>query len=300
MGKGRAALNDAQRRAAGRPAKRKNSTIPGIDAIVACPEPPEALAADPAATAEWNRVGPWLIETRRIAELDRHSLAAYCIQFSLWQRSCKPLLVDRCDLWGFTDKGESKVLTVLDIFGKHGRRTIDLARRFGMSPRTRHLDHADTGRPALPDELHSIRGNPSRKRLRGKVSDSIQGWSHDDVAPPHCLGEVGKKEYMRLVKSLSALQLFTPLDLAVVSIAAGAFAVWSRVAEAAADESIEAPALNGLTVEHPIAYLTRKLLDLANECWKDCGMSPLDRRRFKNVAKRAERKRLKIFLGESA
>ncbi len=93
--------------------------MPGLDAPTNIPEIPDSLEHDPAALAEWQRITPWLSVTRRIADLDRMAVAAYCIEFSLWQRAAQPLLQFDGGLYGITDKGEFKPVKAAEVFHRH-------------------------------------------------------------------------------------------------------------------------------------------------------------------------------------
>ncbi len=69
-----------------------------------------------------------------------------------------------------------------------------------MTARTRHLDHADTGRPALPNELHELRGNPSKKQLKASLSAEVQSeWNANDIQEPYWFDRTANNEWHRLL-----------------------------------------------------------------------------------------------------
>ncbi len=85
-------------------------------------------------------------------------------------------------------------------------------------------------------------------------------------------------EYERFVADLSALSLFTPLDVAIVSTLLGVRVRCAmRAAEVMSAEPMEMPALNG-TLDRASGRLHHSpQLGSVPRGVEDCGMSPLDR-----------------------
>lgn len=292
-------LTDTQRRALGRPAKRRDlDKIPGLSVPVALPDPPEQL--DSIAVEEWNRVGKFLSFTRRVSELDRQSLAAYCISWSAYGDAIRPLLIGRQPLYGHIN-GKPRPSKLEEVARNHAAIVIETARRFGMTARTRHLDHADTGRPALPDELHELRGNPSKKNLKTPLAEyTVGGWSAEDIAMPSWFDRIAMEEWQRLTETYVKINMFTPLDYSTLAVACATWSLYLKAYEQLSDESLIALTDKGAAVEHPLSLIMRRQLDILKEVWIDYGMTPLDRRRFKHSGTGGgeQKKRFKVYLGE--
>lgn len=295
--KGRDAMTDAQRRALGRPPKRQSvDSIPGLSIDTALPAPPEVL--DEAAREEWDRVGRFLLFTRRVSEVDKQALTAYCISWSLFGQSLRPMLIGRQPLWGWLN-GKPKPNKLDEVARRHAVIVIENARRFGMTARTRHLDHADTGRPALPNELHALRGNPSKKHLKGSLPMHAGGqWELSDVQEPYWFDRTASAEWHRLVKTYTNIELFTPLDLSVLAIGCGCWALYCKAAEELKLGGLIEKTEDSGAVESPLSVIMRRQLDIMKEVWKDYGMTPLDRRRFKSAGGGdGQAKRFKVYVG---
>jgi P27 family predicted phage terminase small subunit len=293
-------MTDTQRRAVGRPAKRRDlDKVPGLSVPTSLPEPPDQL--DAFALVEWERVGKFLSFTRRVSELDRQSLAAYCVSWVAYGNAIRPLLIGRQSLWGFVN-GKPRPSKLEEVARNHAAIVIETARRFGMTARTRHLDHADTGRPALPDELHELRGNPSKKHLKTPLAEwTVGGWSEDDIAMPGWFDRTAMEEWQRLTTAYHAINMFTPLDYSVLAVACATWSLYLKATDQCNEQGLIAHTDKGAAVEHPLSQIMRRQLDILKEVWIDYGMTPLDRRRFKHSGGSTEgeqKKRYKVYLGE--
>ncbi len=292
-------LTDTQRRQLGRPAKRRDlDKIPGLSVPVHLPDPPAQL--DAYAMVEWERVGKFLSFTRRVSELDLQSLAVYCTSWVCYGDSIRPLLIGRQPLYGSIN-GKPRPSKLEEVARNHATIVINMARRFGMTARTRHLDQADTGRPALPDELHELRGNPSKKYLKTPLAEyTVGGWSSEDIAMPGWFDRVAMDEWQRLTEAYVNINMFTPLDYSVLAIACATWSLYLKATEQAQEQGLIALTDKGAAVEHPLSLIMRRQLDILKEVWIDYGMTPLDRRRFKHSGKSdgEQKKRFKVYLGE--
>lgn len=296
MTAGRKALTPEMRRALGRPLKKQTDKTSGLSVPTALPEPPKMLDHD--ACEEWGRIGRFLLTSRRVSELDRQALTAYCVSWSIFGQAIRPLLIGRQRLWSMLN-GRPKPAKAEEIARQHGAVVINMARRFGMTARTRHLDHATTGRPALPDELHSLRGNPSKKKLKSTSIESVAQWLPEDVSPPYWFDRTATSEWHRMISQLEKIDCWTPLDVAVLAIGCGSYALTLRAAEELKDVELVASTESGAAVEHPLSLIIRRQQELLVEAWRDYGMSPLDRSRFKHAGGEAQGKaKLKVYLGK--
>lgn len=80
------------------------------------------------------------------------------------------------------------------------------------------------GPKTLPDNVHAMRGNPSKKQL-----GDILGGIHPEVEIPNCpahLIDEAKKEYKRITVELKDLGLISKIDRAAISAYCSA---WSEI-----------------------------------------------------------------------
>lgn len=295
--RGRKPLTPEQRVARGRrPLKAKEKPV-GMSVPIEIPTAPDWLDSD--ALAEWNRIGKYLQAMRRVSQLDSQSLAVYCSSFAMFGQAIRPLLIEREPLWGFVG-GRAKPATLSSVAFKQAEIVIELAGKFGMTARTRHLDHADTGRPLQPDELHELRGNPSKKKLsRAKTVDRIGDWSEQDVCAPYWFDAIAKVEWERLIKQFENLSLWTPLDLAAMAVGCGCFSLVAKCANKLRDCQLTVAIQKGEgSVEHPLATMYAKHWRICEMVWKEYGLSPVDRARFPGqVVAQGGKPKLAVYLG---
>ncbi len=230
-------LTDTQRRALGRPPKRRDLDK-GAWSIGTGASAGSARAARRVGDARMAARGQVLHFTRRVSEFDRQSLAAYCTSWVCYGESIRPLLIGRQPLYGIVG-GKPRPSKLEEVARHHAAIVIAMARRFGMTARTRHLDQADTGRPALPDELHELRGNPSKKQLKTPLVEyTVGGWSEDDMAMPGWFDRVAMEEWQRLTTAYTNINMFTPLDYSVLAVACATWSLYLRANEQSQNEGL--------------------------------------------------------------
>jgi P27 family predicted phage terminase small subunit len=275
--KGRKALTPAQKAQKNRVAGRGEPMKAPID----LPDPPSQLSAH--AQAEWDRIGRYLKLTERVAAVDRQSLAAYVSSFTLYCGAMEALLVNGQPLWGLSNM-RPKRSVFCDIAFDHGRQTIRLARQFGMTARCRHLDHRVTGRPATPQEIHDLRGTEKRRKPTGRIAKSVE-FDEDSVRPPDwfSLSEIAIREWDRLVGQLSVLDLWTPLDVAAVTVGCASFALVLTCCDRLKEELTTIEVGDGVAVQNPLLAIRSRHVELCSEVWKDYGMNPMDRVNFSRM-----------------
>jgi P27 family predicted phage terminase small subunit len=296
--KGRKSLTPAQKAQKSRVAGRGEP----MKVQAELPPAPRQLSGD--ALAEWDRIGSYLLLTERVAAVDRQSLAAYATSFSLYCSAMAELLVNGQQLWGLSNL-RPKRSVYCDIAVDHGRQSIRLARQFGMTARCRHLDHRITGRPATPQEIHDLRGTEKRRKPKGRAYKSIE-FPEDAVRPPDwfSLCEVASSEWDRLVNQLTVLDLWTPLDVAAVTIGCASFSLVLMCCDLLKEQETTIEIGEGVGVQNPLLSIRSRHIDLCNEVWKDYGMTPLDRVNFSRMDGRDDigdgRHRLAMFPDEVA
>ena len=104
---------------------------------------------------------------------------------------------------------------------------------------------SNVGRPALPANVHALRGNPSKLPLGSLLDDTVRPAVSIPTCPPH-LGPDAREEWDRITVHLEKLGLITDIDRAALSAYCSAWGdyVWAerRIAE-----------LNGETKYRPAA-----------------------------------------------
>lgn len=288
--RGRKALNESQKRAKKGVGKKTPDLI--VDTVL--PVVPDYL--DPTAQDEWKRVGEYLVLTRRVSQLDVQSLSAYCTSYGLFADSIRPFIRSRRPIWGLVN-GRPKPAKLLDVALDHGKIVFELAQKFGMTGRTRHLDHASSGRPALPSEIHELRGNTPQVRPR----DSLPEWSPESVAKPDWLNEpVASREWDRLTQTLANVELWTPLDVGVIAVCCGSYSLLTKCMRGLQDVQLTLTSETSDTAyEHPLSVVYRRHLELCSAIWHEYGMSPHDRMKFHHAEGDQQGKlKLSVYMDE--
>lgn len=250
---------------------------------------PSALPPAPSdlcqvAKAEWVRVGGYLLATERVAALDYQALAAYCASIAAYLGAMEQIWIYGQPLWANSNQ-RPKRSVFADISCDQGKRLLRLARKFGMTARTRHLDHGRTGRPALPAEIHQLRGTVARNPRKRPGSSVIHlDFPATDVAPPEWFAKcrVGD-EWTRLVDRLTTLDLWTPLDFGPAILSACSFSLAMRCNSELQSEGLAIQVSEELASENPLLSIRSRHLELCESVWEDYGMSPWDRSNFFRV-----------------
>lgn len=291
--RGRNAQTPAMRMARGRPPKKAKDKPTGMKVATVLPDPPEYL--EPAARAEWIRLGKYLVAMRRVSELDLQALTIYSTSLTLFGECIRPLLIARSPLWGEVN-GRPKPSKLESVAERHALIVLDLCEKFGLTARTRHLDHADRGRPGMPDELHELRGNPAKKKLgRTKTVDRLE-WDAADVVPPGWFDRNALDEWYRLINQFETLDVWTPLDVAAISIGCGCYSLLIKCVTQIADE----PPTLGIRdaeghVEHPLSQIYGRHWKICERVWREYGMTPVDRARFAGSVVDPEKPKLSVY-----
>jgi len=293
---GRKGLTDTQKRDKQYPEKPTKNSMK-VDSFL--PSPPDGMGAD--ARDEWNRVGEYLLLTERVSKLDTQSLAFYCNSYAVFADGCRQLLIRRERIWGEV-RGRPKPSKLVDIISRHGAIVVRQSRKFGMTARTRHLDHQyGCGRPATPAQIHALRGTVSKSRGKQAIAPP-QEWKPESVARPNWLSNECSAEWQRLVDQLTVVDLWTPLDVGPIAVLCGAYSLAKRCANELSDQSLILPIRDAEgVVEHPLSVIYRELFVLCETIWQDYGMSPFDRQQFHHIeGEQQGRPKFAVFPGEMA
>ena len=141
------------------------------------------------------------------------------------------------------------------------------------------------GRPALPDKVHWLKGNPSKKALG--QSGGVSAITELPKCPAHIKG-TARKHYNELGEQLLRYGLVTSLDVGSLALAAIAYGDWveARKEIERRDKEVKTP-LAGYIARTPKGYEVMSVpLQIANAAearyWKavaEFGLSPSSRSR---------------------
>jgi len=300
--KGRKALTDTQK---SEKSYAEKSPVDHLRVDSFLPLPPDSMS--PEAAEEWRRVGEYLLLTDRVGKLDAQSLAFYANSYAFFAESVRLMLVNREKMWGLV-RGRPKPAKLVGIACKHAMIAIRLARKFGMTARTRHLDHKHgSGRPATPDQIHALRGTKStrpaamRPTKVGKLP-VVEKWPEASVARPVWFNRDAGAEWDRTVHQLEIIDLWTPLDVGPVAILCGAYSLAAKCAVELSNQPMILPIQDAEgVVEHPLGEIYRELFIVCETVWQDYGMTPHDRMQFHHTEGEQQGKpKLALFPGQMA
>lgn len=155
------------------------------------------------------------------------------------------------------------------------------------------------GPPALPANVHMLRGNPSKKPL-SDLLDTLQPLVEIPGCPSHLLPEA-RKEWKRITPELTRYGLISKLDRSSLALYCQAYARWvwaeqqlqraQKLAEQKAAEAAERGELyaggDGYTVPTPGGHMTysphwviaNKAMEQVNRFLAEFGLSPASRNR---------------------
>ena len=262
------------------------------------PVAPDGLCEE--ALEEWQRVGEYLLRTDRVAKVDTQALTYYVTSYATFADAARQLMIGRVPLWSFI-RGRAKPAKVFDVMAAHATIVIKVARKFGMTARTRHLDHSSgAGRPATPDQIRALRGTMATSGRKPKNVSG--GWDAASIAMPSWFSREAAAEWNKLVDSLDGLDLWTPLDVGPIAVLVACYTIAGKCATQMTEEQLVVPVEGGEgTVEHPLGIVYRQLFDICESCWIDYGMTPFDRVKFSHVDGDSQGKpKLAFFPGENA
>lgn len=121
----------------GNPGKRPLS-LPDFNPRVELPEPPEHLL--PAARAEWERIGPLLVEYGLVSAVDQAALALYCQAYGRWQvaeEGLAAVVEKRGSMISTSPNGYEMHHPLLNVINKAQDQVHSYLQQFGLSPAAR-------------------------------------------------------------------------------------------------------------------------------------------------------------------
>jgi P27 family predicted phage terminase small subunit len=150
------------------------------------------------------------------------------------------------------------------------------------------------GRKPIPNELHALRGNPSRLRLDGR---GVKAKPDLPTCPKH-LDREAKAEWRRIAKELHVLGLLAQVDRAALAAYCTA---WSRWVEAEGKVQqfgtvMKAKDSNNLFTS-PYLWVANKAMEQMKSFLTEFGMTPAARTRVQAVKQDDEADEFARFLG---
>jgi len=141
----------------------------------------------------------------------------------------------------------------------------------------------------VPDKIHQLRGNPSKKKLRPDIN-----WRKDGTipAPPKYLGNgLAREEWLRVSGELHRLGLLTGADLFAFACYCQAFEQWAQALEEAKDKNgryiFTCHTTNGNPMVNPVITSLRKAAFDMVRYGCEFGLTPASRTRIAAIAEEA-------------
>jgi len=273
------------------------------------PDQPADMSAD--AAAEWSRLAGDLELSGRLATIDRWELTRYCETWALWRRAAAAVRLleeSQAALWGTDANGKPLPSSDCLVFCELSEQLVGDAAKFGLTPRTRSLDHSRRGRPAKPIEAHLLNGDPSRlmkNKDRIAAQEALKRQRQEvevgSTDAPGGLSSAANDEWAAMMSQLLPIGLYTQLDRATLAVGCVSFAM-ARMAERQLQEQ---PLTlldddTGREKKHPLLIVRKGMLRVLDMVAKEFGMGPTWRKRWGRIDNPTNGdggSRLKVFMG---
>lgn len=128
------------------------------------PDPPKVLKGE--ALEEWNRITKLLAQVECIAELDRATLAAYCLEWARYVNANNRLRVVRT-LLAESTKGTKMPHPLLRISDKALKNMLSICQEFGLTPASRMRLNVEAGAGGEEDPLERLIREQAERRRQG-------------------------------------------------------------------------------------------------------------------------------------
>jgi P27 family predicted phage terminase small subunit len=133
------------------------------------------------------------------------------------------------------------------------------------------------GRKPLPSNVVRLRGNPGRRRM----NDAEPKPAAKIPSCPACLGEVARKEWLRLGKELAELGLLTGLDRNMLAAYCQAHALWAEAVSSIERYGTMVKSPNGYPMQSPYVAVANKQVEIMGRIAAEFGMTPSSRSRIR-------------------
>ena len=134
-----------------------------------------------------------------------------------------------------------------------------------------------TGRPPKPTNLRVLEGNPGKRPLN--TNEPKPRASKSIPAPPSTLGRDGKREWRRLAKELSRMNLLTQLDLTLFHMYCQAYDRWWDASREVKKNGMVVLTPNGYQMQSPYLSIANRAMEQMEKYLAHFGMSPASRTR---------------------
>lgn len=269
------------------------------------PSLPSELTGE--AKAEWDRLEPHIVAISHVAEIDKQSVAAYCLSWQNFARLIQELPPGQA----LYEDGPSCEVAhpAIPPLLRYARNTIEMAGLFGITARTRELEGSHGNRKS--STLKRYEGNLRKVaecKLGRSVVPMLPEWEPTDVRCPDWMTPRAKAEYYELGDSLSNLDLFTPLDRTPLVIGCCMYDLFLTANEQLAETGAYTTVVRRKKVdgeweveeyqrEHPLHRVTYDIFNVLHLVWKDYGQTARYRKIF-STEKPKEREVPIIFKGK--
>jgi P27 family predicted phage terminase small subunit len=132
------------------------------------------------------------------------------------------------------------------------------------------------GRKPKPTKLKVLTGNPGKRPLNHHEP-------RPEPAVPDCppeLSEAAQREWQRLVRELSKLNLLTHLDRAALAAYCNAYAMWVEAIEAIQKYGSMVKSPNGYPVQSPYIAIANRQAEIMLRISAEFGFTPASRGRI--------------------
>lgn len=132
------------------------------------------------------------------------------------------------------------------------------------------------GRIPKPTRIKALTGNPGKRAL-----NRFEPRPEPEV--PACPGELGpsaQREWDRLVRELSKLNLITSLDRAALATYCGAYALWAEATEAIQKFGTMVKSPSGYPMQSPYISIANRQAEIMMRIASEFGFTPASRSRI--------------------
>lgn len=138
------------------------------------------------------------------------------------------------------------------------------------------------GRKPKPTELKVLQGNPGKRPVRRMRKAAAVKRT---PSPPDYLTDVGKKEWRRVGKLLSALQVLTDSDLTALAAYCDAYSRWLDARKLIEEQGLTTETGAGNLKAHPATAVVHQAMTEMRQFMVELGLTPSSRTRVNQVAK---------------
>ncbi|QND73644.1 phage terminase small subunit P27 family [Tardiphaga robiniae] len=132
------------------------------------------------------------------------------------------------------------------------------------------------GRKPKPTRLKALTGNPGKRPMNKNEPRPIPSFPD---CPPE-LGPAAQREWTRLVRELSSLNMVTSLDRAALATYCGAYALWAEATEAIQKFGAMVKSPTGYPMQSPYISIANRQAEIMMRIASEFGFTPASRSRI--------------------